>query len=324
MTLGLVLSGGAAFGAFEAGVVAAVEESGLRPTILSGTSAGALNAAALAAGYDAAGLGDLWLTIRDADVFRLRRDVGSLLRLQALANPRASNFAERLLDGIGWTWLLDTEPLRRTIVRALGGERVAVGDGIVLAVSAVDIATGGLVRFVNTPPPAHRTGPTYRVVDLGVDHLMASAAIPLLFRPGQVDGAAFWDGGLVANTPLAPALAYEPDAIIVVTTSALPRPAPAPRSLGQAVSLLVDTVLGFSLAQDVALARLVNTVCEVAPSATDKRRVDLLVIAPPPDRLDPDVGLRFDPAEAARLIALGRDVGRARLEGWRSGGPVGS
>jgi len=68
MRLGLVLAGGGSKGAFEAGVVAAMERRGLVADVLSGTSAGALNAAGLAAGFDAARLGDIWRQVGSADV----------------------------------------------------------------------------------------------------------------------------------------------------------------------------------------------------------------------------------------------------------------
>ena len=317
MTLALVLSGGGANGAFEAGVVAAVEEAGLRPAVYSGTSAGALNAAGLAVGIDAARLAAVWSTVTAGDVFRLRRDVGRLLRLEGLLG-RASNVGERLLDAVGWTWLLDTTPLRRTLQRVLGGHRVAVRDGVVCVVSAVEQASGALVRFTTSPPPPHRRDPRYRVGDLDVDHLLASAAIPLLFRPGDVAGAAYWDGGLVAHTPLAPALAYEPERVIVVTTATRERPAPPPRSLGEAIGLLIDNLLRFSLDNDLARARQVNERARAAPQATTRRVVDFLVVEP--TGLDLGSSLDFAPELMRRRLALGREVGAAAIADWQAAG----
>lgn len=313
MRLGLVLSGGAAKASFEAGVVTAIEAAGLRPSILSGTSAGALNAAGLAAGLGGDGLADLWTSLTDDDVFRLRRDVWRLPRPRGLLE--GGNLAGRLLAAIGWTWFLHTAPLRRTLLQVFGGARVPVQAGVTLAVSAVEMATGGLVRFTNVAPPPHRTGPRYQVVKLSVEHLLASAALPLVFRPASVEGTAFWDGGLVANTPLAPALAYEPDAVIVVTTATLARPAPRPSHLGDALSLLVDNVLAHSLHSDLARARELNEIARIAPQATHARPVELLVVEPA--GLDLGAGLRFDPGQAERNIALGRRVGEQALEQWR-------
>lgn len=318
MRLGLVLSGGGAKGSFEAGVVAAIEDAGLRPDVVSGTSAGALNAAGIAAGFDAQRLSDLWRSIGDADVFRLRRDVWRLPRLRGLLQD--GSLAGRLLATVGWTWFLDNTPLRATLVDALGGEHVPVREDLVAVVSAVETATGALVRFTSASPPPHRDSPRYREVDLDVDHLLASAAIPLVFRHGQVEDVAYWDGGLVANTPLAPVLAYEPDTVIVVTTATRERPAPTPAHLGEALSLLIDNVLAHSLHNDLARASALNELARAAPSATTARVVTFLVVQP--EGLDLGEGLRFDPRQAARNIALGREAGRRALAGWRRAGQL--
>src|SRR5688500_11843576 len=106
MRLGLVLSGGGATGAFEVGVVAAMEEAGLRAEVLSGTSAGALNAAGLACGLDAAALGRLWTSERGTDVFRLRADLWNLVNLPGLLGHGTDSLVQRVLRGIGWPWLL--------------------------------------------------------------------------------------------------------------------------------------------------------------------------------------------------------------------------
>jgi NTE family protein len=321
MRLGLVLSGGGAKGAFEAGVAAALEEAGLRPAILSGTSAGALNAAGLAAGFDAAQLAELWTSTTDRDVYVVRRDLARLLRFDQLLGADATSLFERVLESIGWTWLLDTAPLRATLTAALGGETVPVRPDVVLTVSAVEVASGEVVRFTSAAPPTHRADPRFRVVDVGVDHLLASAAIPLLFKPGSVDAATYWDGGIVANTPLAPALAYEPDAVIVVTTSTLRRPAPEPTSLAQALSLLLDNLLRYSLVSDLARAETVNALCAAAPEAVpSKRVVDFLVIEPTDVELPGSAFLRFDPAQAARLIAIGHELGAAAIADWQTQG----
>jgi len=226
MKLGLVLSGGGSRGAFEAGVIAAMEQAGLRPAVVSGTSAGALNAAGMAAGLGADSLATWWGSIADAQVYRMRRDIWRLLRPAGLLGP--GNVAARLLRSVGWTWLWDIEPLRRTVIEALGGQRVPSRDDLVLAVSAVEVTSGELVRFVSARPPPERRSDRYRAVDIDVDHLLASAAVPLLFKPARVGGVLHWDGGIVANTPIAPALAFEPDAVIVVMTARRDRKRPEP------------------------------------------------------------------------------------------------
>lgn len=318
MKLGLVLSGGGALGAFEAGVVAAMEEAGLRPDVLSGTSAGALNVAALGAGFDARGLAELWSQVGNREVFTVRDDFGDLLRLGDLLRPDGRPLTERVLDGIGWAWLFETAPLRETLVAALGGEQVPADDRP-LVVSAVEVASGALVRFATQAPARPASG--FRVGPLTVDHLMASAAIPLAFQPAEVEGVAYWDGGIVANTPLAPALAYHPDVVVIVTTSTLARPAPVPTSLGDAISVLVDTLLAHSLAADLDHAKAINALVAANPDALpDRRVVEFLELGPVGLDLGPRGLLDFDPAKAARYIALGHQAGAGAITTWHAEG----
>lgn len=305
----MVLAGGGAAGAFEVGVIEAVEAHGLAPAVLSGTSAGALNAAGVAHGLDAAELAELWRATDSADVYRLRRDVWRLPRPRGLLS--GGGVWDRLLNAVGWSHLFSTSPLRRTLVTAFGGELVDVTPGVVLAVSSVEVGTGELVRFVSELPPPARRSARYREVPIGVDHLMGSAAIPLLFPPAPLDDASFWDAGLVANTPLAPALAYEPDLTIVVTTATRRRPAPMPASLAEGISLLLDNVLANSLASDIARAREINRLLAEECGESAKRPVELLVIEP----IGEDLGdsLDFSREAAEYRLAVGRRLGEEAL-----------
>ena len=329
MGIGLVLSGGGARGAFEAGVVAAMEDFGLDIDVVSGTSAGALNAAGLAAGFSAERLGALWASLSDTDVYRQRRDLWRLVRLRGLLSQ--GSLSERLLRSVGWTWLWEWSPLRRTLVDIFDGERIGVTGNVPLVVSAVQVTTGKLIRYASAAPPRPRKDVV--VTDLTVDHLIASAAIPLLFRPGRVAGKSYWDGGVVANTPLAPALSWLPDAVVVVTTATLDRPAPEPETLADSIALLVDTVQAFTLAADLAMVEQVNRAARAAAQPAgitgsapvdgrqdggDRRVVKVLLIDP--RELDLGDGLHFDPGQARRLFELGREVGRKRLQEWDQAG----
>lgn len=331
MATALVLSGGGAKGAFEAGVVAAVEEAGVRPTVLAGTSAGALNAAAVACGFGADRLADLWTSLESGDVYRVRRDVHRLFRpVHLLANPRRllgrgpHATSEHLLDAIGWTWLLHTRPLRRRLVEELGGEVLPLRDDVVLAMPCVNAATGELVRFTNRLPDDRPTA-GHCEVELTVDHVLASAAIPGVFAPVEVEGGSWWDGGLVANTPLAAALAYRPDTAIVVATGAVERTGRAPRFLGEAASLIIDHVMRFGMVQDMDHAQTVNALARAAPEATHHRVVDLVPVVPD-DRDRSGLGelLDFDPGRARQLVDHGHEVGADALRAWQDGASIGA
>ena len=331
ITTALVLSGGGAKGAFEAGVVAAIEDAGIRPDVVSGTSAGALNAAAVACGIGADELIDLWCSMESGDVYRVRRDVHRLVRpLHLLGNPRRLlgrgwySTSEHLLDSIGWTWLFHTAPLRRRLVELLGGEELPIVDDTVLVVACVDAATGELVRFTNVAPTGERAEPSYHEVTLTVDHLLASAAIPGVFAPVDVDGGTYWDGGLVANTPLTAAMGYDLETAFVVATGAVERTGHPPRSLGQAASRIIDHVMRFGMLKDMDHAQTVNALVEAAPDATPHRVVDLVPMVPgDEDRSGLGELLDFDPRRARQLIEHGREVAVEAIRGWRDGDGIG-
>jgi NTE family protein len=286
--LGLVLSGGGARGAFQVGVY----ERLLRdprfadgPAVLSGTSAGAINSALIAAGKSPREMMEFWNGIADnppatvsALFFRsawrtfVRLAFSELIRgivpgrrwrafFQRARNhfpPRRGSalalFVEYLLtarfelvshflEGIREPFLADTSQLRERLVEALGGEHVP-RSGVELAINTVNAHTGQVVRYVTTDTPVTRTT-DYVIVDaITVDMVLASACIPLWFRPVQIGSRLLWDGGLLVNTPLAPVVAMGADEIItvLVTERADPESGPFPH-FGRAVERAIDSLL---------------------------------------------------------------------------------
>lgn len=186
MTTAFVLSGGGSLGAVQAGMLAAIEEQGLRPDLLIGTSAGALNAAYLGAhGYSAesiADLAELWRGLRRQDVFPL----DPLRSMLAFAGKRASLCSMRPLRRLVETHLpiddlRDAQlPLHIIATDALSGEEVALSSG--------DAATA----------------------------VLASAAIPAVFRPVDHEGRLLIDGGVSNNTAVGQAVALGADRVVVV------------------------------------------------------------------------------------------------------------
>lgn len=325
----LVLSGGGAKGAFEAGVVRALDAADVRPEVVCGTSAGALNAAAVACEVPNERLVDLWCRLESGDVYRVRRDVHTLVRpLHLLGHPSrllgrgVHATSEHVLDSIGWTWLFHLAPLRRRLVAVFGGEVLPIAPGRVLTVACLDAASGELVRFTNRAPTGTRAEPGYVETTLTVDHLLASAAIPGVFAPVRIDGRTYWDGGLVANTPLTAALSYDPDTAIVVATGAVERTGEPPRSLGEAVSRLVDHLMRFGLVQDMDHAQTVNELVRAAPEATRHREVDLVPVVPEEGRSGIGELLDFDPRRARVLIDEGEEIGADAIRRWRDGAPT--
>ena len=287
-TLGLVLSGGGARGAFQVGVYERLLEDprfAARPVVLSGTSAGGINAALIAAGKSPREMLQFWKSIADdPPVTASAAFFGSALRTLArlsleeaarwLGTPqplraflhrvrnhrslRPGNvlalwveflltarfeLVSRFLEGIREPFVVDTAPLRARLVDVFGGERVP-NRGVRLALNTVDVHSGRVVRFVTAPAPVTRSA-DYIVVDaITVDMVLASASIPLLFPPVRVGTHLLWDGGLLVNTPLAPAVALGAEEIVTVLVTEPPEPLPGPlRHFGRAVERTVDSFL---------------------------------------------------------------------------------
>lgn len=321
----LVLSGGGARGAFEAGVAEALEAVDIRPTVLSGTSAGALTGAAIACGWSAARITELWCSLESRHVMRPRTDLHTLVRPSAfLVDPREvidgrPTWVDALLDLVGWTWLFHLDPLRELLVDELGGERLPIEDDRTLVLSAVAVGTGEPVRFTNRPVTHETDRDHARVVveELTVDHLLASAAIPGLFRPVEIDGTDYWDGVLAQNTPVTGALDHLPDRMLVVGPVPDDPPARPPSTFGDVVALAIAHVLRDALVQDV---RTADHADEDVDSSGDGGEDVVEMATVVPDAPIEGLGdlLDFEPDVSRELAASGRELGAAvlRERGW--------
>ncbi len=184
----LVLSGGGARGAFQIGVWQYLQEIGWMPDLICGTSVGAINAAGIGAQMPVAHLIRIWRTHYRGRMYRLR-----LIPFLAAA-----------LYGRSPRPIMDTRPMRRMLQRHLDLARLRQSP-MDIVITAVNVLTARLHLF-----DQHQ---------ITIDHLMASAAMPLLFPYQYIDGEPYWDGGIMANTPIRPALARGADEIVVVLLS---------------------------------------------------------------------------------------------------------
>ncbi|WP_345030717.1 patatin-like phospholipase family protein [Kutzneria kofuensis] len=205
---------------------------------------------------------ELWISVQGHDVYKPRLDLWRLLRPAGLVRLPTSDLMGYALDSVGWTWLLDTAPARKTLTAALGGERLRIRDGVRVVVAAVEECSGEVVHFTNSAPP----GSGFTEVQLTVDHLMAGAAAPILFPPVHIDGRTYVDAGMVANTPLRPAMAYEPETVVVVTSSC-GRQSGEPASLGDALGLAFENVARFAVLRDYEHTR---QLAELRPGGTPR------------------------------------------------------
>jgi predicted acylesterase/phospholipase RssA len=271
--LGVVFAGGGAKAAYEAGLGLALHEAGLVPAAIAGTSAGAINAALLAAG-EAERLAELWRTIRREDVFAYRAPV--------------------ILGGLlpGWIWLrllgrspglLDPAPLRVTLERRVDLQRVRASPVAVLVV-ATDLASGTPRRFDNST--------------LTLDALVASATVPGLFPPVVADDGVLVDGGVIQRAPVLELLEAHPlDRVIVVAAYA--GEPPRDGTVQPVIERAIELALSREIERDVELARRRHP------------GVDIQVLTPSrPLRVRP---FDFDGPRLAPLIELGRTDGRRCL-----------
>jgi NTE family protein len=202
----LVLQGGGALGAYQAGVYEALSGQGYEPDWLAGISIGAINAALIAGNPPerrVERLREFWLTVSSGPapqmlfpIEPLRAHVNAGAAAMAAIFGAPGLFAPRLggsvwqppgdVAGLG---VYDTSPLRRTLERLVDFERIN-GAGTRLSVGAVNVRTGNFAYFDSA---RQRLDPR---------HIMASAALPPGFPPVEIDGEYYWDGGLVSNAPL--------------------------------------------------------------------------------------------------------------------------
>jgi NTE family protein len=210
--IALVLQGGGALGAYQAGVYEALAEADVRPDWIAGVSIGAINGALIAGNGPetrverlrsfwegvTAGAGIDWS--ERAGVFvpgDLSRQWSNRMNaLSAMFCGAPGFFSPRLpppwlhpAGAVDATSFYDTTQLKATLERLVDFDRINAGS-IRLSVGAVNIRTGNFVYFDTT---------THTI---RAEHIMASAALPPGFPAIEIEGEHYWDGGLVSNTPL--------------------------------------------------------------------------------------------------------------------------
>lgn len=154
----------------------------------------------------------------------------------------------RVLGEIPTSYLFDTTPLKEHLRRAIGADDLSQTT-VRLAINTVDATTGSVVRIVNHRPQKHPKSSTkhyhYHPV-ITFDMILASASIPLIFNPVRIGDLTLWDGGLLVNSPLAPAVALGAERLVPVLVTGESHAAGGPvalRTFGRGVERLVDTFL---------------------------------------------------------------------------------
>jgi NTE family protein len=218
--VGLVLQGGGALGAYQAGVYATLAERGYEPDWISGVSIGAINGALIAGNPPerrAERLRQFWELVTDGISVKPLLD-GDMARgvfnewsaLASIASGVRGFFVPRVPSAWLQPWgtegalsFYDTAPLRETLEQLVDFDLLNAGHPR-LSVGAANIRKGNSVYFDT------------REQRIGPEHIMASAALPPGFPPVQIDGEYYWDGGVVTNTPLQYLLDVQRDASMLV------------------------------------------------------------------------------------------------------------
>jgi NTE family protein len=282
--VGLVLAGGGARGAYEAGALSVIlpelERRGERPTYFVGASVGAINAVGLAARQHlpakqaSAELVEIWGQLTKDQVMR------PIVTHSAV--PLAARMLGQVLGvpGIRVQGLMDNSPLPGNLAQWADWNQLHrnVRDGAVTAVSVVATSarTGKTVAFVEgaLPPEIHRSRAiAYVPAELSVEHVLASASIPVLWPATLITAPArargwYFDGGTRMNTPIKPLLDLGAEQLVIVALESPAGPVldrarddeqlPAP-DLGDGISHLLEGTLVDPLIDDLIKLGNINS-----------------------------------------------------------------
>jgi len=327
------------------------------PQVVVGTSIGAVNGAAIAQGMSAEELEQVWLSLEEHDIQGLPPSMRGLARWvsrrifaeimdarlpQVPAKEAISKeprdfwpplpllprwLGERLIGR--WINLLDTGPLRKTIFSKFKfDEQNLANSAKALLIAATNVQTGERMMFSNRDVYRRDTGEARHDVATGItaDRILASCSIPLVYpwMPDKETNAYYWDGAVVANTPLGAALDVMRDVPVEVPAEVVvalmtpwwkdPTETPGaarrlPGSFGDAITWALDWFLLASFRERLRLIEAYNRLAERERTEGNKPyryRIVKVVIVAPDDFLS-----------AARIIDYDGDVSRDLIKAGR-------
>jgi NTE family protein len=326
-----VLSGGGARAAYQVGVLLRIAERvpDLDISIITGVSAGAINATLLAGhsgslGSAALELARCWESLTLPQVMEAR--LGTALRAALRLGWKGVTNAA----GLEFRSLVDVTPLRgflapRTPFAGIGSN-VASGRLKAIGLSTTCYESGETVTFVQSGPdlPIWQRAKRRSVSTvITLDHVMASAAIPLVFPAVRLGDAHFGDGSVRATAPLSPAIHLGAARLLTITMrhtgpeacfapNSVPYPSP-----GQILGLLLNAVFLDALDADILRLERLNELIARVPSSVDVpqglRPISMLAVRPSVDLATPARDLKLELPLTLRLLgrALGLNEGAA-------------
>ena len=348
--LALAMSGGGARAAYQMGVLRGIMRNHpeFAPSIMTGVSAGAINAAFLANHIGSftesvSGLGRLWRQLRTEHVFQV---TGPSVAKSGIT------WVRRLLSGGSKSSrkaqaLLDASPLRELLKRELRSDgmvtgidtNIASGRLDALAITASSYTTGQSVTWVQGRDVEAWDRPNRRAVQtqIGPEHVMASASLPFFFPAVQVSHPGFgdgWygDGGIRLTSPLSPALHLGARKILAVSTRYSRSAKEADKPLiddypppAQILGVLMNSIFLDLLDQDAQVLRRINALLEAWPDNKPGpdphagfRPIKLLVLRPSQDLAK--LATEFEPnlPPTFRFLMRGLGVRETRSPDWLS------
>jgi len=301
---GLVMTGGGARAAYQAGATRALFEIiGAKKNlfdVLTGNSAGAINSTYLAANcenWDVSthNLSELWTRVTPQNIYDLRTRAVSDIGLRWISG---TVFGGMTPKGSSVNHLLDTGPLRKLAEREIDFRDIETnlrrGNLHGIALSATNYNSGTNVVFYQGQEEITdwiRTDRFSSRTELKVEHMMASAAIPFFFPPIQIGQSFYGDGCIRQTTPLSPAIHLGADKLIAIgvrhahdktnikNLSFSPFSTP---TMGQVIGIMLNSIFMDSLEADVERVRRLNEL--IAGGAhKDLKTIPILMIRPSRD-----------------------------------------
>jgi NTE family protein len=238
----LVLQGGGALGAYQAGAYQALHEAGLEPDWVIGTSIGAINAVLIAGNAPEdriTRLHSFWRAVEHdlpANFVASLPWGGPIARMMTMAGGIQAFFTPNFKALLGNTWPLgpefsahySTAPLRATLGALVDFDRINQHE-VRVSVGAANVCTGQMRYFDS------------RDLKFTIEHVMASGALPPAFPAVRIDEELYWDGGILSNTPLEAIFDDNPRRNALVFSVHVWNPAgPEPNTIGQVVARQKD------------------------------------------------------------------------------------
>lgn len=304
--IGIVLTGGGARGAYQAGVLKGLAEITGSQTppidVIAGISAGAINSVYCASRFDrfqdgTEQLWQLWSSLKTSMIYE--SDLVSIgkIGLSWLSDASMGSLYKKKMAHS----LLDTGPLRQLLKDHVDFDKIrtniASGKLKALCITAFDYAENKAVTFVESSMsdshPWNRMRRSGRMENIGVEHVMASSAIPILFPPVPMGDSYYADGSMRNLAPISPALRQGCKKLIVIgvrhpaeTVVQRVPPGEAP-SIAKIFGLMLNSLFFDSTDADVERLQHINAILDSVPPSqkpeSRHRKVDLLWVRPSRD-----------------------------------------